>query len=108
GLGAWAESGLPFNAGGHPIAKATLLAYARENRLEMLVGQYDPASRRYLSNTYAFVPPDVHAAFTLYGPRGKIQAVHLDENFPTRPDEQPWDWSVAISPWDRKIGRAHV
>ncbi len=82
-------------------APPVLIAYACAFQLEMLVGQYDPHARRWLSNTHAFVPPAAGSPVTLFGVNGKLAVVHIDESYRTRPDIQPWDWNVAISSWSR-------
>jgi hypothetical protein len=82
-------------------AKPVLIAFARHFQLEMLVGQYDPASGQWLPNTAPFVPPAVKAPFSLFGAGGKMGDVELAEEFRTPADKEPWDWAAKIGSWDR-------
>jgi hypothetical protein len=84
-------------------ARPVLLAYTRDLNLAMLIGQYDPEKKdHWLNDTRPFTPPGHHALFTLFGPRGKIQGVHLTEDVRMQPEIQPWDWNVGISTWSRR------
>jgi hypothetical protein len=94
-----------FAKGQKPVEGIVLLAYAREYHLEMLIGQYDPASRRWLPDSHAFIPPPVQAPFTLFGVEGRLGQVVINETFRTPRSEQPWDWNVAISSWNRSDTR---
>jgi hypothetical protein len=97
-------SSLPVSpAGARPLKDAVFLAYARDYQLEMLVGQHDPSTHRWYQNTYPFIPPEVNTPFTLFGVTGRLSQVHLDDEFKTPSDTDPWAWYANINPWDRSV-----
>jgi len=91
--------------GAQPIPGTVVLAYARDYQLEMLVGQYDPRTRRWYGNTYPFIPPRAEAPFTLFGVTGRLASVRLDDPYAAPADIDPWEWDANIKPWDRRVTR---
>src|ERR1700733_11700282 len=79
-------------------APARLLAFAVNNRLTLMIGEWTP-EKGWVQSTDFYAPPDPGDVFTLYGPQGRLTTVKITDPHRADPNDTFAGWSVQVSSW---------